>query len=92
MYTLRTLETDGREVNLYIGNHYTIYRQGKISDSEFNHKVDQYFGEIRDKETEKEISGVYAFIDGEKFPNPLPLCYEKNHYVVGESGKTIQKL
>jgi hypothetical protein len=92
MYTLRTLEKDGREVNLYIGTHYTISKKHKVSESEFIFKINEYFGEQKGKEIEDEIAGIYGFIEGEKLPNPLPLYYEKDQYVVGESGKTIQKI
>ena len=92
MYTLRTLEKDGREVNLYIGTHYTIYRKHKVSELSFAFKINEYFGEQKGKEIEDEIAGIYGFIEGEKLLTPLPLYYEKDQYIVGESGKTIQKI
>ena len=90
MYTLRTIETDGREVNLYLGSHYTIYKKGSVSVEEFNHKIDQFFGESCSENEHPEQ--VKAFIDAENLPNSLPLYWDKNHYIVNESGKTFQKL
>jgi hypothetical protein len=90
MYTLRTIETDGREVNLYLGSHYTIHKKGSVSGEEFKHKIDQFFGESCSENEHPEQ--VKSFIDAENLPNSLPLYWDKNHYIVNESGKTFQKL
>lgn len=141
MYTLRTIETDGREVNLYLGAHYTIIKKGNVEPEHFNHEIEKFFGkpikkpeditipiptgddlliasrattssnnrmvgipaddlmkssmqslinlEIRSVEHEGLIK---AFIDAEKLPNALPIYINKQHYIVGESGRTFQKL
>ena len=97
MYTLRTIETDGREVNLYLGNHYSIIRKDKSNIPEFDFKLEQFFGsyeldkDIPKSEVEKRTQ-VKAFIDAENLPNSLPIYWYKNHYIVNESGKTFQKL
>jgi hypothetical protein len=135
MYTLRTIETDGREVNLYLGAHYTIIKKGNVEPEHFNFEFEKFFGkqtkkpedimiptgddlikssmqslifmnpdgsketfktpeqlinlEIRSAEHEGLIK---AFIDAEKLPNALPIYINKQHYIVGESGRTFQKL
>ncbi len=132
MYTLRTIETDGREVNLYLGTHYTITKKENVEPEHFNHKLETFFGKltlpdyiqksevtITDKgeihlnelmKVSNEVSLqvlsnlerrsnehierglVKAFIDAEKLPNALPIYINKQHYIVGESGRTLQKL
>lgn len=97
MYTLRTIETDGRELNLYLGNHYSITRKDKSNMPEFDFKLEQFFGsydldkDIPKSEVEKR-NQVKAFIDAENLPNSLPIYWDKSHYIVNESGKTFQKL
>lgn len=86
MYTLRTIEEDGREVNLYLGNHYTVYRKGKIAQKDFEQHLDNYFGDSGKQDA------VEAFIDADNLPTLLPIFYCKFHYIVTESGKTFQKL
>jgi hypothetical protein len=97
MYTLRTIETDGREVNLYLGKHYTIIRKDECETPEFNFKIEQFFGgyssEKEMSQTEiEEREKIKAFIDAENLPNSLPIYWNKKHYIVNESGKTFQKL
>lgn len=97
MYTLRTIETDGREVNLYLGNHYSITRKDKSNIPEFDFKLEQFFGSYDlDKDIAKneieERNKVKAFIDAENLPNSLPIYRHKDHYIVHESGRTFQKL
>jgi hypothetical protein len=91
MYTLRTIETDGRETNLYLGEHYTLSKIGNVDWNVFNRKLDVFFGNA-DESNLKERNYVAAFIDAENLPNSLPLYYTKQHYVVTLGGKTFQKL
>jgi hypothetical protein len=92
MYTLRTIETDGREVNLYLGNHYTLLKKDSAAKENFNFKLDTFFGDDTDGDKEAEKQQVKAFIDAENLPNSLPIYWNKSHYIVNESGKTFQKL
>jgi len=91
MYTLRTIETDGRETNLYLGEHYTLAKLGHVNIETFDHKLNGFFGNA-DEFNLVERSHVAAFIDAENLPNSLPLYYTKQHYIVTLSGKTFQKL
>lgn len=92
MYTLRTIETDGREVNLYLGNHYTILKKCSVTKEHFNFELEKFFGNDTDPDKELEKQQVKAFIDTENLPNSLPIYWNKSHYIVNESGKTFQKL
>jgi hypothetical protein len=86
MYTLRIIETDGREVNMYLGNHYTIYKKESTNKEDFDFKLEKYFGEDIDDDK------IKSFIDSENLPNSLPLYWDKAQYIVNDSGKTFQKL
>lgn len=90
MYTLRTIETDGREVNLYLGNHYTIMKKESFTDEHFDFELKKFFGEDFKKSIDLEL--VKAFIDAQHLPNSLPIYWDRQHYIVTESGKTFQKL
>ena len=139
MYTLRTIETDGREVNLYLGAHYTIIKKGNVEPEHFNHEFEKFFGKpikkpeditiptgddlliasrMHNTSSNNRVLGIHAddlmkssvqslidleirsaeheeikaFIDAEKLPNALPIYINKQHYIVGESGRTFQKL
>lgn len=116
MYTLRTIETDGREVNLYLGTHYTIIKKENVEPEHFNYELDKFFGKqvkheinvgglkpeyvtiptgddfFHGSDYSEEKGLVKAFIDAEKLPNALPIYINKQHYIVGESGRTFQKL
>ena len=92
MYTLRTVKTDGRETNLYLGEHYTLAKLGHVAKDAFNRKLDVFFGNDVDKDSTEERNLVAAFIDAENLPNSLPLYYTKQHYIVTLVGKTFQKL
>jgi hypothetical protein len=92
MYTLRTVETDGRETNLYLGEHYTLAKLGHVAKDAFNRKLDVFFGNDADKDSTEERNLVAAFIDAENLPNSLPLYHTKQHYIVTLGGKTFQKL
>jgi hypothetical protein len=139
MYTLRTIETDGREVNLYLGAHYTIIKKGNVEPEHFNYEFEKFFGKQTKKpedimiptgddlliashtstSSNNRVLGIHAddlmkssmqsidleirsnleheglikaFIDAEKLPNALPIYINKQHYIVGESGRTFQKL
>ena len=92
MYTLRTIETDGREVNLYLGNHYTILKKCSVVKEHFNFELETFFGNDTNEDKELEKQQVKAFIDAENLPNSLPIYWNKSHYIVNESGKTFQKL
>ncbi len=92
MYTFRTIETDGRETNIYLGDHYTLTKLGHVNMGTFNRKLDVFFGNDVDDDNIKERDSVAAFIDAENLPNSLPLYYTKQHYIVTLGGKTFQKL
>jgi hypothetical protein len=91
LYKLRPIETDGRETNLYLGEHYTLAKLGHVNIKTFDHKLNGFFGNA-DEFNLEERSHVAAFIDAENLPNSLPLYYTKQHYIVTLSGKTFQKL
>lgn len=92
MYTLRTIETDGREVNIYLGTNYTIYRKESISKEDFYFKLNQYFGDDTNDEDLKKRELVKAFIDATHLPNALTINQGAIYYIVNDSGKTFQKL
>ena len=92
MYTFRTIETDGRETNIYLGDHYTLTKLGHVNMGTFNRKLDVFFGNDVNDDNIKERDSVAAFIDAENLPNSLPLYYTKQHYIVTLGGKTFQKL
>jgi hypothetical protein len=92
MYTLRTLETDGREVNLYLGNHYTLIKKDSVDKEHFNFELETFFGNNTDEDKGVEKQLVKSFIDAENLPNSLPIFWNKSHYIVNEYGKTFQKL
>jgi hypothetical protein len=92
MYTLRTIETDGREVNLYLGNHYTLIKKYSVDKEHFNFELETFFGNDTDEDKEVKKQLVKSFIYAENLPNSLPIYLDKSHYIVNESGKTFQKL
>ena len=92
MYTLRIIETDGREVNIYLGTNYTIYRKESISKEDFYFKLNQYFGNDTNDEDLKKRELVKAFIDAMNLPNALTINHGATYYIVNDSGKTFQKL
>jgi hypothetical protein len=92
MYTLRTIETDGREVNLYLGTHFTIIKRDNVEWEHFNFELNNFFGNDTDDATEVKKNQVKSFIAGEYLPNSLPIYYDRQYYIVTESGKTFQKL
>ena len=92
MYTLRTIETDGKEVNLYLGNHYTLYKKENVTKEEFDFLLEQYFGDDTDEDMERKKRQIKSFISADNLPNSLPLYWDKDQYIVNNSGKTFQKL
>jgi hypothetical protein len=92
MYTLRTIEKDGREVNIYLGTNYTLYRKESINKEDFDFKLNQYFGEDTDNEELEKRELVKAFIDATHLPNALTINNGVTYYIVNDSGKTFQKL
>jgi hypothetical protein len=92
MYTLRIIETDGREVNIYLGTNYTIYRKESISKEDFDFKLNQYFGDDTNNEDLNRRELVKAFIDAFHLPNALIINHKVTYYIVNDSGKTFQKI
>lgn len=92
MYTLRIIETDGREVNIYLGTNYTIYRRESLSKEDFDFKLNQYFGDDTNNEDLKKRALVKGFIDALHLPNALTINNGVTYYIVNDSGKTFQKL
>lgn len=92
MYTLRTIERDGREVNIYLGSNYTLYRKESISKEDFDFKLNQYFGDDTDRDDTEARGLVKAFIDATHLPNALTINHGATYYIVNDSGKTFQKL
>lgn len=92
MYTLRTIEIDGREVNLYLGKHFTLIKRDNVEWEHFKFELNSFFGNDTDEDTEVKKNQVKSFIAGECLPNSLPVYYDRQYYIVTESGKTFQKL
>jgi hypothetical protein len=93
MYTLRQIKQDGREINFYLGENYTIYTKEKTP-KDIKRLIDLWYGNVNssDEVTLRQIDMTFAFIDSSNINIEIPLLSEDENYIVGFLGKTFQKI
>ena len=93
MYTLRQIKKDGREINFYLGENYTIYTKEKTP-KDIERLIDLWYGKVKpsDEVTFNQVNMTFAFIDSSNINSEIPLLSEDDNYIVGVSGKTFQKI